>query len=200
MYHTGAGVNDWVPRIDPAYLKYGLKPRRRKSRHRLPPTWLQTMFLRILLRAQRIKLHLNILLIRIRLTLLCVRLQLTVLCIRSLLAVWCIMVFLTVLCARVHRQVSDCSDMNIHEVQLSRSSMKHSSTTLVSLAMLNQMLICSLFLQATRVYRVLHQCLQSVIQVVLVLTLAGYAASVIEMLLLRCGDVERNPGPGKLRA
>ncbi len=113
MYHTGAGVNEWVPRIDPAYLKYGLKPRRRKSRQRLPPTWLQTMFLRILLRAQRIKLHLNILLIRIRLTVLRVRVRLTVLCIRFLLAVWHIMVFLTVLCARAHRQlqVSDCSDM-----------------------------------------------------------------------------------------
>ncbi len=136
MYHTGAGVNDWVPRIDPAYLKYGLKPRHQKSHQRLPPTWLQTMFLRILLRAQRIKLRLNILLIRIRLTVLRVRLHLTVLCIRSLLAVWRIMVFLTVLCVRAHRQVSDCSDMNIHEVQLSRSCIKPASTTHVGMAML----------------------------------------------------------------
>ncbi len=136
MHHTGAGVNEWVPRIDPAYLKYGLKPRRQKSRQRLPPTWLQTMFLRILLTTQHTKLHLNILLIKIRLTVLRVRVRLTALCIRSFLAVWCIMVFLTVLCARVHRQVSDCSDMNIHKVQLSKSCIKPASTTHVGMVML----------------------------------------------------------------
>ncbi len=56
---------------------------------------------------------------------------------------------------------------------------------------------CSLFLQATRVYRVLHQCLESMLQSPLVLTLTGYAALVIEMLLLQSGDIERNPGPSE---
>ncbi len=46
--------------------------------------------------------------------------------------------------------------------------------------------------QARRVYHLLHQCLQSVLVVS-----AGYGASVIEMLLMLSGNVERNPGPSK---
>ncbi len=50
-------------------------------------------------------------------------------------------------------------------------------------------------MQARRVYRVVDQIFLSVVLFPLQLISAGYGASVIEMLLMVSGDVERNPGP-----
>ncbi len=67
------------------------------------------------------------------------------------------------------------------------------------------LLLFSLLLQAKRCYQVAQRLPVHVAWavgyaayvLVLVLTLTGYAASVIQMLLMRSGDVEPNPGPSK---